>query len=151
MSRDNLGYFYFVDRVGDTFRWKGENVSTHEVAAVLAAAPGVKEAAVYGVAVPHHEGRAGMAAVVADEGFDLAALRAVMERDLPAFAQPLFLRLTPALAVTGTFKPRKQDLVAEGFDPARIGAPLFFHDREAGFTPLTPELHDRILSGAERL
>jgi fatty-acyl-CoA synthase len=151
MSRDRLGYFYFVDRVGDTFRWKGENVSTHEVAAVLAAAPGVKEAAVYGVAVPHHEGRAGMAAVVADEGFDLAALKAVMERDLPPFAQPLFLRLTPALAVTGTFKPRKLDLVAEGFDPGRITAPLYFHDREAGFVPLTPEIHARILSGAERL
>jgi fatty-acyl-CoA synthase len=151
MRRDADGYFYFVDRVGDTFRWKGENVSTGEVADALMAAPGVAEATVYGVAVPHHEGRAGMAAVVIGEGFDLAMLAAAIAHALPPYAQPLFLRLTPALSVTGTFKPRKMDLVAAGFDPARIAGPLYFHDKTAGFVPLTPALHARITSGEERL
>jgi fatty-acyl-CoA synthase len=151
MSRDALGYYYFVDRVGDTFRWKGENVSTRQVADALAAAPGVKEATVYGVAVPHHEGRAGMAAVVAGDGFDLQALRAAMELALPVYAQPVFLRLSRALAVTGTFKPRKLDLMTDGFDPARISGPLYFHDRELGFVPLSPVLFARIMSGEERL
>jgi len=151
MSRDALGYYYFVDRVGDTFRWKGENVSTSEVAQVLSAAPGVKEATVYGVAVPHHDGRAGMAAVVAGEGFDLARLREAMEQSLPPFAQPLFVRITDALAVTGTFKPRKMALIAAGFDPTKCAGPLYFHDREIGLIPLTPELYARILSGEERL
>jgi len=151
LSRDRLGYFYFVDRVGDTFRWKGENVSTHEVADALGAVPGVKEASVYGVAVPHAEGRAGMAAIVTGEGFDLAALNARMTAALPPYAQPLFLRLTDALAVTGTFKPRKMDLIADGFDPAKVTGPLYFHDRELGFIPLTPELYARIVGGEERL
>jgi fatty-acyl-CoA synthase len=151
MSRDRLGYYYFVDRVGDTFRWKGENVSTTEVAEALAATPGVQEASVYGVAVPHHDGRAGMAAIVAGEGFDLAALRATMERALPPYAQPVFVRLTDALAVTGTFKPRKMDLIAAGFDPAKCAGPLYFHDRDIGLIPLTLELYARIVSGEERL
>jgi fatty-acyl-CoA synthase len=151
MSRDDLGYYYFVDRVGDTFRWKGENVSTREVADVIAATPGVKEATVYGVAVPHHDGRAGMAAVVTGEGFDLAVLRQSLENSLPAYAQPVFLRLAPALAVTGTFKPRKFDLMSEGFDPGRIPAQIYFHDRAVGFVPLGPALFDRIMNGEERL
>jgi fatty-acyl-CoA synthase len=151
LSQDRLGYYYFVDRVGDTFRWKGENVSTREVSEVLAATPGVQEASVYGVAVPHAEGRAGMAAIVTGEGFDLAALRTRMEEALPPYAQPLFVRLTAALAVTGTFKPRKMDLIADGFDPAKQGGPLYFHDREVGFVPLTPELFARIVAGEERL
>ena len=151
MSRDRLGYYYFVDRVGDTFRWKGENVSTTEVTEVLASAPGVQEATVYGVTVPHHDGRAGMAAIVTGEGFDLASLRAAMEHALPPYAQPQFVRLTDALAVTGTFKPRKMDLIAQGFDPAACDGPLYFHDREVGFIPLTAELYARILSGEERL
>ena len=151
MSRDKEGYFYFVDRVGDTFRWKGENVSTTEVADALAAAPGVTQVTVYGVAVPHHDGRAGMAAIVAGEGFELEGLRQAIETRLPAYAQPLFVRLTPALEVTGTYKPRKLDLVTDGFDPAKIPAPLYFHDRGIGFVPLSPALHERIVSGEERL
>ena len=151
MTRDRDGYFYFVDRVGDTFRWKGENVSTSEVAGAMLAAPGVREAVVYGVTVPHQDGRAGMAALVVDEGFDLAALRTRVEAALPAYAQPLFLRLTPALAVTGTFKPRKQAFIAEGFDPAAIGDPLFFHDRAQGYVPVTPALLERISQGELRV
>jgi fatty-acyl-CoA synthase len=151
MTRDQDGYFYFVDRVGDTFRWKGENVSTSEVAAALLEQPGVKEALVYGVAVPHQDGRAGMAALVVDDDIDLPALRIHLEKALPPYAQPLFLRLTPALATTGTFKPRKLDLVAEGFEAAVASDRLFFHDREGGYVALTPALRDRIVAGDVRL
>ena len=151
MKRDRAGYFYFVDRVGDTFRWKGENVSTSEVERALLAVPGVKEASVYGVAVPHHEGRAGMAAVVTDEGFDLEVLRRGIEVALPPYAQPLFLRLTPALAKTGTFKPRKLDLVAEGFDPAVVTDRLFLRQGLAGYSPFTAALHREVLTGSARL
>jgi fatty-acyl-CoA synthase len=151
MTRDRDGYLYFVDRVGDTFRWKGENVSTTEVAAALLDIPGVKEAIVYGVTVPREDGRAGMAALVVDEVFDLAGLRNRLEAALPPYAQPLFLRLSQALAVTGTFKPRKVELVAEGFDPMVVKDPLYFHDRTLGFVPLTAALRDRIVSGEVHL
>ncbi len=80
MRRDAAGYFYFVDRIGDTFRWKGENVSTTQVAAVLRGCPGVTDAVVYGVGVPGNEGRAGMAAVTVDQGFDFAGLKRIWMR-----------------------------------------------------------------------
>jgi fatty-acyl-CoA synthase len=151
LRRDRLGYFYFVDRIGDTFRWKGENVSTTEVSEVVAAAPGVLEATVYGVALPHHEGRAGMASLVTGPDFNLQTLSAALERSLPAYARPLFLRLTDSLAVTGTFKPRKMDLMAAGFDPAKCDGPLYFHDHDTGFTPLTAEVYARIMAGEARI
>lgn len=151
MTRDRDGYFYFVDRVGDTFRWKGENVSTSEVERALLAVHGVKEASVYGVAVPHQDGRAGMAALVVDEGFDLETFARRIEAALPPYAQPLFLRLTPALAKTGTFKPRKLDLVAEGFDPAVVTDRLFLQCFPTGYTLLSGALHREILEGSIRL
>ncbi len=133
LKRDAHGYYYFVDRIGDTFRWKGENVSTTEVAETISAFPGVLEATVYGVAVPGHDGRAGMAAVVVDNvaEFDLAGLRAELADRLPAYARPMFLRFRPKLDLTGTFKPRKVELVAQGFDPDRCGDPVYFDDRRA--------------------
>jgi fatty-acyl-CoA synthase len=151
LSRDRDGYFTFVDRVGDTFRWKGENVSTREVTDALLTAPGVKEANVYGVAVPHHEGRAGMAALVTAPDFDLEALAARASAALPAYARPLFLRLASSLAVTGTFKPRKTDLVADGFDPARVEGPLYVFDRARGYVPITADLYADIIGGSVRL
>jgi len=134
LKRDARGYYYFVDRIGDTFRWKGENVSTTEVAETISAFPGVLEATVYGVAVPGHDGRAGMAAVVVDNvaEFDLAGLRVELAERLPAYARPLFLRFRPKLDLTGTFKPRKVELVTQGFDPERCGDPIYFDDRHAG-------------------
>ncbi len=133
LKRDALGYYYFVDRIGDTFRWKGENVSTTEVAEAISQFPGVEEATVYGVAVPNHDGRAGMAALVVTSlvEFDLAGLREHIAQSLPAYARPCFLRFRAHLDVTGTFKPKKMDLVAEGFDFRRIDEPLYFDDRIA--------------------
>src|SRR5207245_2140076 len=93
MRRDEHGYFYFIDRIGDTFRWKGENVATSEVSAAICTFPGVKEANVYGVAVPGAEGRAGMATIVAGDGLDLAAFRTHLADRLPDYAQPVFLRV----------------------------------------------------------
>jgi fatty-acyl-CoA synthase len=131
MYTDDQGFFYFADRIGDTFRWKGENVATTEVAQALCAFPGVAHASVFGVSVPGSPGRAGMAALVVGEGFDLAALRAHLAARLPDYARPVFLRMVRELEITETFKPRKQALAGEGFDPAKIADPLFVDDRAA--------------------
>jgi fatty-acyl-CoA synthase len=154
MRRDALGYYYFVDRIGDTFRWKGENVSTTEVAETITSFAGVWEAIVYGVAAPGYEGRAGMAAIVVDNivEFDLEGLRAHIEATLPVYARPLFLRFRTELEATGTFKPRKSALVSEGFDPSRIGEPLYFDDRaERAYRRLDAALFQAIVSGAKPL
>jgi fatty-acyl-CoA synthase len=126
MKQDEQGYYYFVDRIGDTFRWKGENVATSEVAEALGIVPGIMEANVYGVAVPQMEGRAGMAAIVARPDFDVRALAEKLKGSLPGYARPIFLRLQPEIEITGTFKQRKVDLVKDGFDPARIVVPLYW-------------------------
>ena len=152
MRRDRAGYFYFVDRIGDTFRWKGENVSTIEVEAAIAPCPGVAEAVVYGVAVPGMEGRAGMAALVTSDDFDLAAFAAHITERLPEYARPVFLRLCRQIATTGTFKPQKQAFAREGFDPDAVSDPLFMFDRQkGGFTPLDAETYKRMESGLLRL
>ncbi|HXA34795.1 MAG TPA: long-chain-acyl-CoA synthetase [Steroidobacteraceae bacterium] len=152
MRRDEGGFYYFVDRVGDTFRWKGENVSTAEVLTALTASRGVRDGVVYGVAVPGADGRAGAAALVVDAEFDLAAFRADIALRLPAYARPVFLRLRPAIDATDTFKARKQDLVEEGFDPARIGDPLFFADPQRhAYVPLDEALFAAISAGRVRI
>jgi fatty-acyl-CoA synthase len=152
MRRDAHGYFYFADRIGDTFRWKGENVSTGEVGEVLAAAPGIREANVYGVHVTGMDGRAGMASLVVDGAFDIAALPARLKAGLAPYARPLFLRLAPEIEVTGTFKQRKVDLVREGFDPSAIGDPLYFLDPDSGvYERLTPARYADILEGKVKL
>jgi fatty-acyl-CoA synthase len=152
MRRDAHGYFYFADRIGDTFRWKGENVSTGEVGEVLAAAPGIREANVYGVHVPGMDGRAGMASLVVDGAFDIEALPARLKARLAVYARPLFLRLSPEIEVTGTFKQRKVDLVREGFDPSAIGDPLYFLDPDSGaYERLTPQRYADILEGRVKL
>jgi fatty-acyl-CoA synthase len=152
MRRDARGYFYFVDRVGDTFRWKGENVSTSEVAEAITGFPGVLEANAYGVAVPGTEGRVGMAALALEDGADLAALRAHVHAALSPYARPAFLRLQKAIEATSTFKQRKIVLVREGYDPAMVGDPLYFDDPAAGaYVPLDAALHARIVAGEIRL
>jgi fatty-acyl-CoA synthase len=154
LRRDAAGYYYFVDRIGDTFRWKGENVSTTEVAEAIATFPGVRQANVYGVGVPGHEGRAGMAALVVEGGddFDLSGLRAHLAERLPAYARPLFLRFKRDLDITGTFKQKKMELVAEGFDIARGGDPIFFDDRTlGGYTPVTEDFALALRAGSVKL
>jgi len=152
MRQDAQGFFYFVDRVGETFRWKGENVATTEVAAVIGACHGVTDVAVYGVAVPRADGRAGMAALVVSADFRLEQLRAVLAAQLPAYARPVFLRILPALELTGTFKLRKQQLAEEGYDPTQVRDPLYLDDpARAAYVPLDAALYATLASGKLRL
>ncbi|HEY1836941.1 MAG TPA: long-chain-acyl-CoA synthetase [Rhizomicrobium sp.] len=152
MRQDEDGYFYFVDRIGDTFRWKGENVATSEVAEALGVVPAIKEANVYGVAVPGMDGRAGMAALVAGPEFDARTLAAQLASNLPAYARPVFLRLMPQMEITGTFKQRKLDLVQEGFDPAKIADPLYWLDPATGrYEPLDAARYADIVAGRVKL
>ena len=152
MRRDAGGYFYFVDRIGDTFRWKGENVATLEVADALMAFAGVREASVYGVAVPGTEGAAGMAALVADGALDFAGLRAHLSRRLPPYARPLFLRLQDRIDTTSTFKPQKTELKRQGFDLTVVRDPIYFDDPEQGaYVPLDAALYERIDAGKVRV
>ena len=147
MRKDEHGYFYFVDRIGDTFRWKGENVATSEVSEAICTFPGIKEACVYGVAIPGADGRAGMATIVADDALDLAALGAHLADRLPDYARPVFLRVRDDLEVTATFKHTKRALEREGYDPTATGDAIYFNDREQGFVRLDRSLYDRIQRG----
>ncbi len=151
MRQDSDGYIYFIDRVGDTFRWKGENVSTAEVEQRLVDAPGVKEVIAYGVAVPGAEGKAGMITVVADGRFSAKDFAAYTDEQLPPYARPVFVRLTKALETTGTFKYRKVDLVADGFDPSKIDGQVYVRGGKSGYTKLTEEGYDAIQNGQTRL
>jgi fatty-acyl-CoA synthase len=152
LKRDAQHYYYFIDRIGDTFRWKGENVATSEVAEAISIFPGIKEANVYGVKVPGTDGRAGMAALVTAGPIDFAKFKAHLEKNLAAYARPIFLRMQPEIEITGTFKHRKVELVKEGYDPRTVADPLFFLDPvDSQYVPLTPELHDRIMAGEIRL
>jgi fatty-acyl-CoA synthase len=152
MTRDESGYFHFVDRVGDTFRWKGENVATSEVSQAIMDYPGVVDATTYGVKIPGADGRAGMVAMVVNDGFDLREFRSDLARRLPAYACPVFVRLCAALDITETFKQRKQELVREGFDVNLVKDPLFFLDAKSGiYRPVDADAYARILEGSIRL
>jgi fatty-acyl-CoA synthase len=152
MRRDADGYFYFVDRIGDTFRWKGENVSTTEVSEAICSFPGIHEANVYGVAIPGHDGRAGMAAIVCEAGIDLVALRSHLASHLPDYARPVFVRIRAEIEVTATFKQRKVDLVKDGFDPTQVRDPIFFDDQARdAYVLLDETLYRRIIAGDVRL
>jgi fatty-acyl-CoA synthase len=153
LRRDRDGYYYFVDRIGDTFRWKGENVATQEVAEILNRAPGVSETSVYGVTVPDTDGRAGMAAVVVAPGatFDPAAFYAHATANLPRYACPVFVRLVGEMVVTGTLKQRKVALQQEGYDPARVPSLYLRDDGAATYVPLTAELWQEISAERVRL
>ncbi|XP_047632597.1 long-chain fatty acid transport protein 1 isoform X5 [Phacochoerus africanus] len=147
---DELGYMYFRDRSGDTFRWRGENVSTTEVEGVLSRLLGQTDVAVYGVAVPGVEGKAGMAAIADPHGqLSPNALYQELQKVLAPYAQPIFLRLLPQVDTTGTFKIQKTRLQHEGFDPRQTSDRLFFLDLKQGhYLPLDQSVYTRICSGA---
>ncbi|XP_042352427.1 hsFATP2a_ACSVL_like domain-containing protein [Plectropomus leopardus] len=144
---DDMNFVYFQDRVGDTFRWKGENVATSEVADILTMVNCILEANVYGVKVEGHEGRIGMAAVTLKEGqdFDCSDTYKQVVNYLPAYARPRFIRIQPHLEMTGTFKMKKVKLVEEGFNPAHIRDLLYFLDPEKRtYVPLTEDIYRAI-------
>jgi fatty-acyl-CoA synthase len=152
MRRDERGFFYFVDRIGDTFRWKGQNVAACEVSQAMTECPGVREANVYGVAVPGTDGRAGMAAIVVDERFDLALFRAHLNERLPDYARPLFLRILREMEVTATFKHKKSDLARAGYAPSLTDDAIYFNDAGCGaFVRLDRTLFGRVQTGQIRL
>ena len=139
---DDEGYLYFVDRIGDTFRWKSENVSTAEVADALSDYPGMELLNIYGVKVPQHEGRAGMAAVVMQPGheFDPKLFYDLTAERLPSYAAPVFVRVSGVADLTSTFKLRKVDLQRQGYDPKAFSDPLYVRDEEAGtYQPYSEE------------
>ncbi|KAM9313407.1 long-chain fatty acid transport protein 2-like [Gastrophryne carolinensis] len=153
-SLDNDDFIYFQDRVGDTFRWKGENVATSEVADIVGMTDFIEEANVYGVSVPYNEGRIGMAAVKLKEGhsFDGEKLCAKVMDYLPSYARPRFVRIQDSIEVTGTFKQRKVELVKEGFNPETIKDPLYFLDEtRKRYRPMTQEIYKDILAKTLKL
>ena len=145
LSKDDLGYVYFADRIGDTFRWKGENVATSEVAEAFVGFDGILEANVYGVSIPGSDGKAGMAALSTNKDIDLVKLYQKLSSSLPAYAQPLIIRIKNEIEVTGTFKHRKVELVKEGYDPKNISEPLYFCDHQSRkYVPLDNDLFGSI-------
>uniref|UniRef100_A0A4W2HTA4 long-chain-fatty-acid--CoA ligase n=1 Tax=Bos indicus x Bos taurus TaxID=30522 RepID=A0A4W2HTA4_BOBOX len=144
---DHENFIYFHDRVGDTFRWKGENVATTEVADTVGLVDFVEEVNVYGVSVPGHEGRIGMASIKmkADHEFDGRKLFKHVVDYLPSYARPRFLRIQDSIEITGTFKHRKVTLVEEGFNPAVIKDALYFLDDKAEmYVPMTEDIYNAI-------
>ncbi|VVO26667.1 Long-chain-fatty-acid--CoA ligase FadD17 [Pseudomonas fluorescens] len=119
-----FGHAQFVDRLGDTYRWKGENVSTTEVENIFMQYPQITEAVAYGVEIANTNGRAGMAAITPSESLATLDMRALLQfalSQMPAYAVPLFLRIKVKMETTGTFKYQKVRLKEEAFDPARVG------------------------------
>jgi len=153
LEMDELGYLYFKDRTGDTFRWRGENVSTTEVEAVVSNVAGLKDCAVYGVEVPGSEGRAGMAAILDPERtLDLKALYQGLVKVLPSYARPLFVRTIATIDMTGTYKMRKVDYQREGFDPAQVQDGIYLLDAASqSYVPFTSDLYEKLKNGELRL
>ncbi|XP_037230280.1 long-chain fatty acid transport protein 6-like isoform X3 [Falco biarmicus] len=154
MVQDHENFLYFWDRIGDTFRWKGENVATTEVSDVIVMLDFIQEANVYGVSVPDHEGKAGMASLILKQNtsLDLEQMYKQVVTYLPSYACPLFLRVQEKMESTGTFKQQKFRLVDEGFNPSTITDPLYFLDKsKKAYVLLTKEVYEMILSGKMKL
>jgi len=151
LTMDEYGYFYFKDRTGDTFRWKGENCSTAEVEAVISNVCGLNDAVAYGVEIPGNEGRAGMAAIADPNGtLDLDALAIGVTKNLPPYARPLFVRILKEVELTGTYKLRKVDYQKEGFDINKIKDKMYFFTNSK-FIPLDSTLYESLMAGKTRL
>jgi fatty-acyl-CoA synthase len=149
LRRDREGFYYFVERRGDSYRFKGENVAVATVERELESLPGVREAVVTGVEVPGYDGRVGLAVLVTAPAFDVATLRNLASR-LPRSALPRFVRFVPELARTASLKLKRSAFAADGIDPARVGRDLWaLVDGE--YTPLDAETHRAICAGSLRL
>jgi citronellyl-CoA synthetase len=146
-----LKHFQFVDRTGDTFRWRAENVSTNEVAEALNAHPQINMANVYGVEVPGAEGRAGMVAFELEEGeeLDLQGFHPLVERELPSYAQPVFIRILRSAETTVTFKLLKGDLREQAFHADKVaGDPIYVRQpRSAGYELLDEAFYLQLMQG----
>jgi len=161
LRQEKDGFLYFVDRIGDTYRWKGQNVATGEVGNVLSSFPGLEEANVYGVQVHGYEGRCGMAAIVLQHGVDAASDGNTFDFDglyryttmhLTNYANPYFLRVTQNMDKTGTFKHKKSDLVKQGFNPTEIKDAIYFRDdSKKTYIRLDPNLYKAISEGIVKL
>ncbi len=148
------GHIQFADRIGDTFRWQGENVATTEVESVIMRVPEAADAVVYGVQVDGRDGRCGMLYLIPKEKekIDLDGLAAHMRKNLPAYAVPRFLRIGAQLDITGTFKFQKSKLKREAYDLNNVQDKLYLLGRdEDGFQPLTDELIEKVKSGDVRI
>ncbi|MEA1081282.1 long-chain-acyl-CoA synthetase [Marinobacter qingdaonensis] len=147
-------HLQFVDRMGDTFRWKGENVSTNEVENILDGSGLVEEAIVYGVEIPNTNGKAGMVTLVPQSNghqFDVNELFAYLQANLPAYAIPVFVRVTHNIEKTGTFKYRKVDIQKAGYSLERGNDQVFaWLPKTDGYTRLTPEMVQDISAGKIR-
>ena len=151
MSANELGFLKFLDRKGDTFRWKGENVSTTEVESIITSILGLDDVIVYSVAIPDTEGRAGMVAIVKKD-VDLDSFLEDMKRSLPSYCVPMFIRLTAAADLTGTFKYTKVNLKEEGFDLNIVSEPIFFLDpRCKKYVPLDNEVFSLLMENKLRV
>lgn len=154
LVKNELGYAFFLDRTGDTFRWKGENVSTTEVETTILSVVGLRDVAVYGVEVGNLEGKAGMAAISdPDNDLDIKHLNQSLKKLLPTYARPLFIRLLQAIDQTSTFKLAKTRLKSEGFDPdmAKSDKLFYFNGSMGEYQVLNGELYKAIQSGSIRM
>lgn len=151
MRKDARGFYYFVDRLGDTFRWKGENVATSEVAAALLDFNGVVDVHVAPVSIPGHDGRAGLATIVANDDFDLDHLKPHLDARLPSYAQPLFLHFCAELEITETFRHKRRAFNLAELDPNGSGGRLYVFDRaENRYRPVDGASHAELLAGRGR-
>ncbi|XP_034120160.1 long-chain fatty acid transport protein 4 isoform X1 [Drosophila guanche] len=149
---DILGYFYFKDRTGDTFRWRGENVATQEVEAIITNCVGLEDCVVYGVQIPHVEGKAGMAAIVDPERkVDMDYLSIVLRGSLPPYARPLFIRLLDEIPRTATFKLKKRELANEGYDLTSLADPIYYLNRDGVYRQLSSEQYRSLQTGTAGL
>lgn len=163
LRRDADGRWYFLDRLGDTFRWRSENVSTAEVAQVLGDFPGVVEANVYGAQVPNHEGRAGCAAIYVQPreraAFDWRALHAHARKQLPRYAVPVFIRIVKSPTPMHNNKQNKIPLRNEGVDLSKIAAGtagpedelLWLKPNTETYEPFRASDHAQLVAGKARL
>ncbi|KAM5172666.1 long-chain fatty acid transport protein 2-like [Mantella aurantiaca] len=145
---DKEGFVYFHDRTGDTFRWKGENVATTEVEDVLSTMDFIDQCNVFGVPVPYHEGRIGMASIKLKDGrsFDGEKLYAKVAEYLPNYARPRFVRIQDSIEVTGTYKQHKMELVKDGFNPVAINDSLYFlNENVKCYVPMNNSIYQAIL------